>query len=157
MGYYVRHPQDPALRRAPIAPSVGPLPLSVGPLPLSVRHPCALVRAPVPLRRAPVHPPLGTRPGVRLPCSTIRYRRPPSSLRWASPSGHSVWLLRRATMLGLPSHSLYKYPCLPWLCLYYFFMEIHMAKNTKYLTMALTHKYNYHILRFNVGKKLLEK
>jgi hypothetical protein len=35
----------------------------------------------------------------------------------------------------------------------YIFMEIHMAKNTKYLTMVLTHKKNYHILRFNVGKK----
>jgi hypothetical protein len=31
-----------------------------------------------------------------------------------------------------------------------------MAKNTKYLTMALTHKKNYHIFQFNVGKKYLK-
>jgi hypothetical protein len=77
------HPRDPALRRTHIQPSVRPLPVSVG-------HPCAL-------RRASVHPPLGTRPGVRLPCSPIGYRG----------------LLRRATPSGPPSHSLYKYPCLP--------------------------------------------
>jgi hypothetical protein len=29
-----------------------------------------------------------------------------------------------------------------------------MAKNTKYFTMALTHKKTYHILRFNVGKNI---
>jgi hypothetical protein len=80
------HPRDPALRRANIEPSVGPLPVSLG-------HPCALRRAPVPLRRAPVHPPLGTRPGVRLPCSPIGYR---GLLRRASPSGYSVRLLRLA-------------------------------------------------------------
>jgi hypothetical protein len=82
-------PRDPALRRAPIEPSVGPLPLSIG-------HPCALRWVPVPLRRAPVHPPLDTRPGVRLPCSPNGYRGPPSSLQWASPSGHAVGPLRQA-------------------------------------------------------------
>jgi hypothetical protein len=60
----------------------------------------ALRQAPVRLHRAPVHPLLGTRPGVRLPYSPIGYRGPPS-------------LLRRVTPSGPPSHSLYKYPCLP--------------------------------------------
>jgi hypothetical protein len=35
-------------------------------------------------------PPSATRPGVPLPCSPIGYQGPPSSLRRASPSGHSV-------------------------------------------------------------------
>jgi hypothetical protein len=49
---------------------------------LSIGHPSTL-------RWALVHPPLGTRPGVHLPCSPSRYRGPPWSLRWATPSGHS--------------------------------------------------------------------
>jgi hypothetical protein len=61
----------------------------------------------------PVHPPLGTRPGIRLPCLHIGYRGAPSSLRRATPSRHSIALLRRATPSGPPSQSLYKYPCLP--------------------------------------------
>jgi hypothetical protein len=71
--------RDPALCRAPIAPSVRPLPLSVG-------HPCTHRQALVRLRQAPVHPLLGTRPSVRLPYSPIGYRGPPSSLRRATPS-----------------------------------------------------------------------
>jgi hypothetical protein len=79
----------------------------------------------------------------------------PSTLRWtpvrvsicpAHPlgiTGHprfSVELFRWATPSSPPSHNLYKYPYLTLLCLYYFFLEIHMAKNTKYSTMAFTHK-----------------
>jgi hypothetical protein len=42
------------------------------------------------LRRAPVRPPLGTRPGVRLPYSPTRYRgRFVGPFRRATPSGHS--------------------------------------------------------------------
>jgi hypothetical protein len=69
-------PPPRALRRAPIAPSVGPLSISV-------RHPCAFCWV-------PIHLPLGTRPNVRLPCSPIGYRGPPSSFRRASPSGHPI-------------------------------------------------------------------
>jgi hypothetical protein len=64
----------------------------------SVRHPraprpapCALRPALGPLRRAPVRPPSGTRLGVCLPCLPIGPLRP------ATPSGHSVRLLRPAT------------------------------------------------------------
>jgi hypothetical protein len=88
-----------------------------------------LRRALVPLRRAPVHPPLGTRPSVRLPCSSIGYRGP---LRWATPSGFSVGPLRLAHRPTV---------CINILAYHdYVYMEIHMARNTKYLTMALTHK-----------------
>jgi hypothetical protein len=76
------HPPRPALRRAPIAPSVGTLSLSVG-------HPCTLRWVSVRLRQAPVHPLLGTRPGIRLPCSPSKYRGHPGRsielLRWAIP------------------------------------------------------------------------
>jgi hypothetical protein len=123
----------------------------------------ALRRATPTLLRAPVHPSSGTCPppsGARLPfvghpsgCPSALLAHWISRATLVAPSGISFRLLRRATPSGPPFHSLYKYPCLPWLRLYYFFMEIHMAKNTKYLTMALTHKKNYHILWFNVGKK----
>jgi hypothetical protein len=88
------HPQAPPLGHPP-----RPRPPS-GTHRALLRATPGLCRALVPLRRAPVHPPLGTRPGVHLHCSPIGYRGPPSSLRRATPSGP-------------PSHSLYKYPCLP--------------------------------------------
>jgi hypothetical protein len=77
----VEHPSRPPLGHSrysssTCAPSIGILPLSVG-------HPCAL-------HRAPIHPPLDTRLGVSLPCSPSGYRRPPWSLRRASPLDHSV-------------------------------------------------------------------
>jgi hypothetical protein len=79
-------PQDPALRRAHIEPSIG--------------HPCALRWAPIQVSVCPTRP-LGIA-GFSV-----------GPLCRASPSGHSVRLLRRATPSGPPSHSLYKYPCLP--------------------------------------------
>jgi hypothetical protein len=80
----------------------------------------ALRRATPGLRQAPVRLPSGTCPppsGARPP-SVGHPSGSPSTLlaHWvsrASPSGHSVGLLRRATPSGPPSHSLYKYPCLP--------------------------------------------
>jgi hypothetical protein len=66
---FVGHPSRPLLghSRSPSgtrAPSVEHLSASVG----------------------PIHPSLGTRPGVRLPCSPSGYRGPPWSLRRATPS-----------------------------------------------------------------------
>jgi hypothetical protein len=117
------HPRDPPLGHPP------------RPRPPSGTH-RALRQATPGLCRAPVRPPSGTRaPSVgHLSPSVGR----PSTLRWApvrvsvcparplviagfsvgplcraTPSGHSVRLLRRATPFGPPSHSLYKYPCLP--------------------------------------------
>jgi hypothetical protein len=72
------HPRDPLLGHPP------------RPRPPSGTH-RALRRAIPALRRAPMCPPLGTRPGVCLPCSPIGYCGPPSSLRRASPSCHSIW------------------------------------------------------------------
>jgi hypothetical protein len=92
LGHFRDPPLDhpPRPRPAPITPSVRPLPLFVG-------HPCALRWAPIPLRWTPVR----------------------VSVCLAHPlgiAGHprcSIRLLRRATPSGPPSHSLYKYPCLP--------------------------------------------
>jgi hypothetical protein len=82
-----------------------------------------LHRATPTLRRAPVRPPSGTcpPPSCARPPSVGHLSGCPSALlaHWVSratlvaPSGHSVGLLRRATLSSPPSHSLYKYPCLP--------------------------------------------
>jgi hypothetical protein len=104
------HPRDPPLGH----PS--------RPHPPSGTH-RALRRATPALHRAPVRPPSGTCPppsGARPP-SVGHPSECPSTLlaHWVSratlvaPSGHSVRLLCRATLSGPPSHSLYKYPCLP--------------------------------------------
>jgi hypothetical protein len=107
--YIVPHratPQDPPSVGHPLHPSLdihrarrrAPIPPSVWPLPFSVRHLCALHHAPIRLRWTPVHPPLGTYPGVYLPYSPSGYRRLPWSLRRATPSNikffhplHYLW------------------------------------------------------------------
>jgi hypothetical protein len=85
------HPRDPPLGHPPrLRPPSGTCPPPSGAHPPSVGHPSTLRWAPIQVSVCPVRP-----------------------LDIAGHPRHSVGLLRWATPSGPPSHSLFKYPCLP--------------------------------------------